>query len=501
MPKKVIIIGAGIAGLSAGCYARMNGYETDIYEMHNIPGGLCTAWKRNGYTFDGCLHWLMGVSPGKSFYKYWNEIGALEGMKFLQHDMQMQMEDKTGRKLTLYADIDKLENQLIEVAPEDEESIKELTAAVRKFMTMEMPLDKPQDMFGFIDFVKMIVKMSPMVKNMGKLSKISIGQFVDRLKNPFLREALPGIMPRDYTMMVFVIVLATYANKDAGWPIGGSLEFARAIEKSYLNMGGRVNYNSKVDKILVNDNKAVGIQLIDGSKHSADYVISAADGHSTIFKLLDGRYIDENIKSLYNETPLAPTSVQVSLGVACDLSNEPFAIGIKLDKPFSVGGIENNYLLFRHYCYDSSMAPEGKSVVTSLLYSDYEYWEALYKNKPAYNAQKKIIADEFIKVFEERFPYAKGTVEVVDVSTPYTYTRYTGTWKGVYMGWMTTPEKSRIKVPGKLPGLRNFYLAGQWANSSGGVPTGVVTGRWSLLHLCKDDGKKFISENQNEKPQ
>lgn len=493
MSKKVVIIGAGIAGLSAGCYARMNGYEAEVYEMNSIPGGLCTAWTRKGYTFDGCVHWLMGTRPGTSFYKYWDEIGALKGMKFIQHDMQLQMEDKTGKKLVLYADIDKLEKQLLEVAPEDEKVIMELTSDVRNFMNMEMPMDKPQDMYGFADMVKMLVKMGPKLKTLGRLNKISIRQFTDRLKNSFLREALPGVMPKDYTLMVFVMVLATYANKDGGWPMGGSLEFARAIEKSYLKLGGKINYNTRVEKILVEDNKAVGIQLSDGSKHPADYVISAADGHSTIFKMLEERYIDDNIKSLYNETPLAPTSVQVSLGVACDLSKEPSTIGIKLEKPITVGGIENSYFFLRHYCYDPSMAPAGKSSVTSILCSDYEYWEKLYKeDKSAYNAQKKIIADELIRVFEERFPYAKGKIEAVDVSTPYTYTRYTDTWKGVYMGWMTTPEKSMLKVPGKLPGLKNFYLAGQWANSSGGVPAGVITGRWSLMRICKDDGKKFV---------
>jgi phytoene dehydrogenase-like protein len=57
---EIIIIGAGISGLAAGCYAQMNRYRTQIFEMHNLPGGLCTAWKRNGYVFDGCIHYLFG---------------------------------------------------------------------------------------------------------------------------------------------------------------------------------------------------------------------------------------------------------------------------------------------------------------------------------------------------------------------------------------------------------------------------------------------------------
>ena len=79
MAKKVIIIGAGIAGLSAGCYARMNGYEAEIYEAHTRPGGLCTSWKRKGYTIDGCIHWLTGSSPKDSFYTLWAELGAVQG--------------------------------------------------------------------------------------------------------------------------------------------------------------------------------------------------------------------------------------------------------------------------------------------------------------------------------------------------------------------------------------------------------------------------------------
>ena len=61
--RKVIIIGAGIAGLSAGCYLQMNGYDTEIFELHTKPGGLCAWWKRKGYTIDGCIHWWVGSRP------------------------------------------------------------------------------------------------------------------------------------------------------------------------------------------------------------------------------------------------------------------------------------------------------------------------------------------------------------------------------------------------------------------------------------------------------
>ncbi|MFX1249934.1 MAG: FAD-dependent oxidoreductase, partial [Promethearchaeota archaeon] len=59
MKKTVVIIGAGIAGLSVGCYLQMNGFSTQIYEQHNLPGGCSTAWNRNGYHIGGSIHGLV----------------------------------------------------------------------------------------------------------------------------------------------------------------------------------------------------------------------------------------------------------------------------------------------------------------------------------------------------------------------------------------------------------------------------------------------------------
>ena len=77
--KSIIIIGAGLAGLSTGIYGQMNGYRTRIFEHHKIPGGVCTAWKRKGYTFDGCIHWLVGAKPDAWFFQLYSESGALVG--------------------------------------------------------------------------------------------------------------------------------------------------------------------------------------------------------------------------------------------------------------------------------------------------------------------------------------------------------------------------------------------------------------------------------------
>jgi len=105
--KSIIIIGAGIAGLTAGCYGQMNGYKTRIFEMHKKPGGLCTAWERKGFTIDGCLHWLVGTSPGSSYYRLWREVGALQDKKIIDMDQFFKVETSDGKTITFYSDIDR----------------------------------------------------------------------------------------------------------------------------------------------------------------------------------------------------------------------------------------------------------------------------------------------------------------------------------------------------------------------------------------------------------
>jgi phytoene dehydrogenase-like protein len=99
MTKKIAVICGGIAGLSAGCYGRMNGYDTEIFEMHTVPGGVCRGWVRKGYTFDGCMHWLTGSSPSSPLFGMWEELGALKGKKVIDHEAFCHLVTPSGKRV------------------------------------------------------------------------------------------------------------------------------------------------------------------------------------------------------------------------------------------------------------------------------------------------------------------------------------------------------------------------------------------------------------------
>src|SRR5512137_1264694 len=124
--KSIIIIGAGLAGLSTGCYSQMNGFSTQIYEMQNKPGGVCVSWKRMGYSFDYAVHNVFGISskPTKSLYnRVWRELGAIKATSAYAFNEYVQVEDSSGNVLTVYSDVEKLKKHLKERSPSDEKPI------------------------------------------------------------------------------------------------------------------------------------------------------------------------------------------------------------------------------------------------------------------------------------------------------------------------------------------------------------------------------------------
>ena len=146
-----------------------------------------------------------------------------------------------------------------------------------------------------------------------------------------------------------------------------------------------------------------------------------------------------------------------------------------------------------HYCFDRTLAPAGKSAVEVMLESPYGYWQRIYGRK-LYDTEQLQVADQVIDLIERIYPGIRAQIEVVDVATPLSYERYTGNWQGATCGFLLTKETMRLMLFGvdkKLPGLRNFYMAGQWVEPGGMVPISAMSGRQAIQFICHDDGMAF----------
>ncbi len=498
--KSITIIGAGFAGLAAGIYAQMNGYRTQIFELHNQPGGLCTAWKRKGYTIDGCIHWLVGSSPVSGMHRFWQEVGIAKGLDIIDLDEFARYENTDGRTVVFYTDVDRLEKHLLELSPQDKTSIREMTGAIRLCLKFDLPFDFESPAKKLSKAIKSAVLFALSKKKIKKWLHTSVVDFAGQFKDPALRGAMEDMLMPEFSVFFLFFTLAYLHNRDAGYPLGGSVPMSLDMAKKYTSLGGTIHYGHRAEKILVEDGKAVGVRFTNGREIRSDRVISAADGHATIFEMLDGKFVDDKIRDRYDKWQVFPPLVYVGLGVNRSFSEEPHTVSgfsFPLEKPVKIAGTEYTRLPVHPYHHDPSLAPPGKTSIVVMLPGDYSYWKELAHDQKAYKAEKEKTAQTVIGLLEQRFPGISGQVEMTDVATPLTFERYTGNWQGSFEGWMLTPANaSSVMRPLKqtLPGLQNFYMCGQWVEPGGGLPTGVMSGRRLVKALCKEDGKKFEAD-------
>ncbi|WP_234320254.1 phytoene desaturase family protein [Streptomyces sp. SBT349] len=536
--ETMIIVGGGLGGLSTGCYAQMNGYRSRVFEMHEIPGGCCTGWDRGAFTFDSCVSWLLGNGPGTEMHQIWLELGALQGKEMRHFDVFNIVRGRDGRSVYFYCDPDRLQAHLLSLSPADARPIRAFCSGLRKFGTClpRYPFLKPVALMSPWERWRMLAGFVPYANLFRTSMSVLMSEYSTRFRDPLLREAFNYILYErhpGFPVLPFYFQMAAQTLRSAGVPEGGSLGLAHSIAGRYARLGGDITYNAKVEEILVEDDRAVGVRLSDGRRFHADVVVSACDGPTTLLKLLGGRYLGDGYRRLYTHTVKEPGMVFPGyviqfLGLRRAFpEGEPTTTHL-LDEATAarLPGIRhpslNVQFRSRHY---PEMSPPGTSVVYATYFSDALPWRELsegpeqrsrlrrggelhtlpVRHGRAYSAAKRRVRDTVVAFLDERYPGLKDAIAVRDTSTPLTQIRYTGNHEGTVLGWQpfvesgeTMEELVKKHGPG-LPGLKDFYLSGMWA-TTGGLIRAAAAGRQVMQFICRDDGLEFTASVDESAP-
>lgn len=487
--KKVIIIGGGIAGMTAGIILQKAGFQTEIFEKNAVPGGQCTGWKRDGYMIDNCIHWLTGTRKGSALHELWKEVGAL-GEHVEIHEKEMFFSSRMdGETLTFWRDKERTRKELLALSPQDEKEINKLITYVGLAESMTVPVDKPFDAMNLADFMKLGMSMKAMGKVMKEYGGMDIRELAMRFHHPLIRRAITDYMPPGYQAYAFLVSYGTVTGGNGDIPKGGSVAMTLRMAETYKKHGGIMHTNTSVKQVLINGNKATGILLKGGSNVEADYVVCACDTDYTFHKLLHESYMPKSLRKLYAARTKYPVSSGFQIAYAVDgIFSELTGTRVFSCEPLTIGAQTVQAMSVQSYDYEPEFAPTGKMVLQtnfSQTEEDYSYWEALYRNKEAYREKKSELAKEAMKRLIAEYPVLEGKVRVLDVWTPMTYHRYCNSYKGAYMSFVTTKRAKNITVPGTIKGLNNVFLASQWLMGPGGLPTAAAMGKfaaWRIIH-------------------
>jgi len=496
MPK-IIIIGGGIAGLSAGIYARKCGFECEIYEKHVRVGGECTAWERKGYHIDNCVHWMTGTSPSSEIYETWCAVHALgKDVEIIQNPSFLRVE-YNNQKLELWQDLNRLKQDMLAISSEDSIEIERFIENIRLYQSVILPAHKPLEQYSIWEVFSLIKSMFAVGRIHKEYSRTSLKTYSQRFKHPLLQKMILSYMPDKYNIASFFYVLGTFTSGNGAIPKGGSTGIQNRMPALYTELGGITFCRKEAIGIDIEKSQAKRVHFKDGTSAEGDFIIFACDASVVFEKILGEKHIDKYFKSHFSQKIKYPiySSFNAYIGVdesKLDISDTTWFEG----KEFDICGKKCNSFLLKYYGIEPGFSPEGKSLIKALVVQyedDFEYWKSLHsKSINEYREEKLRVAQSIISNIEDHYPELKGKLEVVETVTPMSFYRMCGAYKGAYMSFILTPFAKKKIHKGRLKHIKNVYLAGQWIQPPGGLPNAVVTGKFAIQRICKKEGYKFV---------
>lgn len=485
LPQKVIVIGAGISGLTTAIYLQRSGIQTLILEKAAAPGGLSTSWKREGYTFEGGIHWLIGTKKDIPLHQIWVETGALQDNNpvYFKDPIYTLMDDKGT--MPLFRDLHGLEI----TGFRDRLALWSLRFHLACFKNFHQPINDLRGLkvrhpkpFSIGEYVKML----PTALITPFLMVQSARGYAKRFKNPRIRALLAAVVDSGINALSLIYTLGTFQVDDSGYPKGGSLLMAQNMANTFLSLGGEIRYRTPATEID-SEGEAWAVRTED-EVLKADAVVVSVDARTAMDALFREPLQDGWARKMRAGLKTAQCMF-LSIGVKADLSSRPRSMQIVLPRPLKAAGRTYETVVVNNYATEEGYAPEGCSVLTCLLRgSTYAYWKAA-KEDGSYSAKKKEVMADFLEVIGEVIPEIKEAVAVTDMATPLTYERYCNTFEGSYMSdWL--PFSRLYHAPIRY--RRGLYFTGQRTAYSGGLPPAAQSGRTAAQTVCKDFGVEFV---------
>ncbi len=511
-----IIIGSGMGSLTTAAILAKEGQKVLVIERHYIAGGFTHVFKRKGFEWDVGIHYIGEVqketSVIKKLFDYisdgqikWADIGNIYDKIIIgdeEYDFVKGVQGFKDKMLSYFPD----ENQAID----DYVNLvfKAIKTSQKFYMDKALPpimsslfggkMRKP--FYNFSDKTTYEV-LSSITKN-EKLIKVLSGQYGDY-----------GLPPKQSSFIIHAAVAKHYFA-GGSFPIGGSSEIAKTIDKVIENAGGTILISAEVDEIIIKKNKAVGVKMKDGKTFSAKNIISGAGVMTTYNKLIPSEVAEKHQLKQQLQT------VKRSVSHAClyiGLKGSPEELKLPktnywvhpdhIDHDTAVDNYLNNLdadFPVVYISFPSAKDPDwsnrypGKStidIITLLPYEGFKDWDGTkwMKRGKEYEALKEKISKRLLEVLFKHIPQAKDKIEHYELSTPLTTKHFINYDEGEIYGLDHTPKRFRQKFLKPRTPIKNFYLTGQdvvtagvaAALFSGVITTSAMTGKNIIKKVMK----------------
>ena len=478
--KRILIIGGGVAGLSAGIFARLHGFEACVFERCEVAGGNLTGWQRGEYHVDNCIHWLTGTNPASATYRLWEELGVLGDVEVMQSESLYTCE-VAGERLTLWRDLDRLEREMLALSPADARYTRRFCADVRLAQRMlGIGGKEHNEKSGTVENLRAVPRLL-------RYSRLDVGSYAARYSHPLIRAFLTSLLTPRFGVLALFCVFAHYTADNGGIPRGSSCGMAERMVERFLSLGGELQLGKEAVKIRREGRFACEVCFADGTRAAGDYVVLTTDPAVTFGRLLDAP-MPPQLERLYRNPRLFRFS-GYHCAFACDVPSLPFQGDfITPLSPNDQAMLGTRDLILREFSHEPRFAPAGHSILQTMAFCDEDAardFVALRREGERYAARKKEIAAHTERLICAQFPELVGKISLLDVWTPASYHRYVGSEIGSYMGFAFGGGVLPLAVSNRVRALENVLLATQWLQAPGGLPIAAKSGKEAIAAIRK----------------
>ena len=478
----IVVVGSGIGGLAAAALLARAGRDVLVVERNEGPGGYARAFKRGEFTFDPAMHCTPQGGPGGLYESVLGHCGdnactflALEDAWEIAHP-DLRLVVPVGMEPAIEAHAASF--------PAEADGIRRFIETC--FQLHEDIHNMPTGL-GLKDLDAAAKRFPTLFKYMrASLQELLDAHVSDRRAQDALVATWPrvGVPPSRASAFAFAQILANYLE-GSYYPQGGFQSFSDALAGSVRICGGEIVCSNGVTRILVEDGKAVGVELERGESVSAPIVVSNVDASLTFESLVGPENLPGGfLKRLGRMTPsysafVAYVTTQLELREAVTASEVFVGPGDhEADERIRAGRPGGMWLAIPTL-HDPSLAPPGHHVMTITSMAD--------RDAVDWTRDTSRYLDEVLSVAEEAIPGLRAESEVVETASPLTFERYSGNRGGSMYGWENTPRQTGAKRPSVKTPVDGLYLCGHWTlPGSGGLrvfASGVVVSQVILADL------------------
>ncbi|RLD71861.1 MAG: NAD(P)/FAD-dependent oxidoreductase [Bacteroidetes bacterium] len=475
MKYDIIIIGAGLGGLTAGAKLAKQGKKVLLIEQHDRPGGCATTFERKDFVFEVGLHEMDGLDRRDMKTKIFRDLGVFDKVEFLKvPEFYHFVNDRY--KITIPHEAEKAIEVLIENFPDEKTGIN-----------------------AYFD---QVLNARKKAKESEGQEEISVGKFLDSIINSDdLKLVLLGNLgyfhddPYSLSLNYYSVAQGSYYSGGGNFIKGGSQKLSDYLANFIIENGGKVILKHLVTEIITENNKAVGVKFETNKKNETELNSAFADdiianaAIPNVANILLPKVYGENLKEDISKHETGASLLTIYFGFkkpVKGLGNKYYSTFVYDDsvktqaniKANNKGDFKNRSFTFVDYSQvDSALTSKEKSVGVICCIDYFSDWDKLSKKE--YRAKKEEVAEIYIEKLEKLIPGIKNQIEYYEVGTSKTVARYTLNPEGAVYGFAQTPE--RVKFD-KIQSIENLHFASAWTKIGGGFSGAIFSG-----YLCAMD--------------